>query len=406
MSWIERIKNELIITTGEGSQFRPNWLNAVKTVEYNVTEFNFPEISGSLIKRQLPRGRKYGIEIYFQGEDHLDTSNAFELAAQDVRPWTISHPYYDRIVVQPTSLNFDNTQHNATKITGTVIETITDENPKTSEDPTDKIVSAHADLDVTLSTVYANDIIPNIDDINQMTLNNDNLFLEGQKIISLTPDFETYFNAFNTANAAILNATNDALTAARTLQAVINAPALFATGIKARVDTLKDQFAKLQDSIIGITQFSLKKLFENNATALISTMSLALVSDAVYSSRNDVLFFIGELIGSYNALLVDLDNLQSTNANSTDSFIPNFESQNQLNDLVNFTVSKLFEIAIDSRQERSVILEQDDNIITLAHRFYGIDVEDLSLDELIDTNEIGLNEYLGLKKGRKIVYFV
>jgi len=406
MSWIERVKNDFIITLGDGSEFRPRWLNAVKTKEYNVTEFNFPEVAGTLVSRLKPKGRKYGLEIYFQGDDHIEESNAFELAADDPRPWVISHPYYDRIVVQPVQLNFDNSDHNVTKITGTILETITDQNPKTSIDPTDKIVFDHAALDDTLAEAYANDVQPGITDINQMNANNNALFLEGEKVVSDTNDFENYFNAFNTANTAITNATSEPLAAIRALQAVVNAPALFSVSIRARFETFKTQLGTLNSSLVGITEFSLKKLFENNAAALVSSMALALVSDSQFSSRNEVVSFIDELLEAYNGYILNLDSIQSPNANTTESFLPSFNSQLELNDLINFTVSNLFDIAIDARQERLIVLEDDDNIITLAHRFYGLDVDDTTLDELIETNEIGLNEYLGLKKGRKIVYFV
>lgn len=406
MSWIERVKNQIIITCGEGSEFRPKWKNAVKTREYNVTEFNFPEVSGTLVKRQQPKGNKYGLEFYFEGDDNIDVSTAFLSAADDPRPWVISHPYYDRIVVQPISLNVDNSQYNSTKITGTVVETITDTNPKTSVNAQDKIIADQNEINTVFEESYANDVSPVIDDVNQMTENNESLFLEGEKVITETSDFESYFNAFNMANSAILNATNEPLTAIRTLQAVVNAPALFVVGIDTRIETMKTQFEKLIQSIVGVTEFSLKKLFENNSGVLISSMCLALVTDAEYSSRKDVVSFIEELVDDYNNYLTQLDSIQSDNANSPDSFIPDFRSQLLLNDLVNFTVSNLFEIAIDSRQERSIFLEEDSNIINVAHRFYGLDLQDSTIDELISTNEIGLNEFLGLKKGRKIVYFV
>ena len=406
MSWIERVKNEFIITCGEGSVFKPKWVNAVKTREYNVTQFNFPEVSGTLVKRNQPKGRKYGIEIYFEGDDNIDVSTAFELAADDPRPWVISHPYYDRIVVQPLSLNFDNTKYNSTKITGTLVETIVDTNPKTTIDAIDKIIADQANLNVVFEESYENDVSPLIDDVNQMNKNNNALFLEGEKIITDTVDFENYFNAFNSANSAILNATNEPLTAIRTLQSVVNAPALFAIGIESRINTIKTQLDDLVKSNSGVKEKSLKKLFENNSGILVSSMCLALVTDIKYSHRNQVINLIEGLVDDYNDYLLQLDTIQSKNANSPESYIPDFKSQLLLNDLVNFTVSNLFEIAINSRQERSIILESDSNIINVAHRFYGLDLQDSTIEELISTNDFGLNEYLGLKKGRKIVYFV
>ena len=45
MSWIERIKNDIIITTGDGKVYTPLYSIGGKTVEYNIAEFNFPNIT-------------------------------------------------------------------------------------------------------------------------------------------------------------------------------------------------------------------------------------------------------------------------------------------------------------------------------------------------------------------------
>lgn len=420
MSWITRLNNNLIITCGEGSEFRPKWINAVKAREFNITEFNFPDVSGTLVKRQQPKGNKYNLEIYFEGENHIDESKAFEIASDDPRAWIISHPYYDRLTVQPVSMTIDNTKYNSTKIIVSLIETITDENPKTTVDPLDKIIADHEELNVVFEQEYANDIDLDVNDINQMSDNLNDLFNEGQKIISENLDFENYFNLFNEASTAINNAISLPLTAIRTLQAVINAPSQFLTGVKSRLQTLKTQFEKLKLSIGIGSKKSLKKLYENNSGVLISTMALSLITNSIknevrndeeteipkISTRTEIVFLIGELLDSYNDYLATIDTLQSDNANSINSYIPNYKAQRELNDLVNFTVSNLFQIAINSRQERTIILEDDDNMINLTHRFYGLDVNDENLDEFISTNNIGLNEYLNIKKGRLITYFV
>src|SRR5688500_16182415 len=112
MSWVEKIQRELIITTGDGKEYKPNWLNASKDVEYNVAQFNFPKIPGTLVAGGEPKGAQYSVEFYFQGEDHLDKFTAFEQSAKDKRPWTISHPFYGRLVVKPLALKFDHSKYN------------------------------------------------------------------------------------------------------------------------------------------------------------------------------------------------------------------------------------------------------------------------------------------------------
>ena len=97
MSWLEKVENKLTITCGDGKEYTPNYLAAQKAVEYNIAEFDFPNIEGTYISRKAPRGRKFPLELYFQGEDHLDVADAFELSARDPRPWKLSHPYYDEL---------------------------------------------------------------------------------------------------------------------------------------------------------------------------------------------------------------------------------------------------------------------------------------------------------------------
>ena len=130
MSWLEKVETEMIITTGDGQPYAPDYMNAVKSVEYNVAEFNFPGIAGTFVDRRLPKGRKFNLELYFQGDDHLDVAEAFEASANDSRAWEIEHPFYGLVIVQPTSLQFDNSKQNLSKITGTVIETILEDAPR------------------------------------------------------------------------------------------------------------------------------------------------------------------------------------------------------------------------------------------------------------------------------------
>lgn len=406
MSWITRVDNGMLITCGDGRTFSPLWKKATKVKEYNTAQFDFKEVSGSLVKRGKPRGRKFGIIFWFQGEDHIEQSNSFEASADDSRAWEISHPLYDRLLVQPLSMNIDNSSMNVTQYTVTVIETITEDNPQTTEDPVDKVVNDHTKTGEQLEEVYAITTIPNANDISEMTTNNLQLYEEGKKIAKTTTDYEKYFGLFNEANAAILNATAEPLTAMRKIQAVINAPALFVNTVKARMETLETQFNKLTTSISTVISPSSKKYYESEAGGIVGAMTLASVSNTDYSNRNDVLAVIDQINTAYDTYALNLENLQTDSNNSTESYIPSFDSQRQLNDLVNYTVARLFEITEDARQERLVILEHDDNIINLAHRFYGLEQDDSSIDELVNTNEIGISELLVLKKGRTIKYYI
>lgn len=406
MSWLDQISAEFIITTGDSKQYRPLWKPTSKAVEYNISEFEFPEINGTLVRRGRPRGTRYPVELYFQGDDHLDQALAFEISAIDQRPWTVSHPYHGNISVQPTSLNFDYSSYNVTKITGTLVETIIDDAPKITVDPKEKIIADKANVDQAFLDSF--DVKPDAQDVNKLSSNNTEVYNKGKKAIKNPIDAENYFNAFNVANSAITNATSAPLTAIGALMAVINAPYLFQTGVRTRINTLTSQFSSLRTSIPNVIKRSDKKIYENNAGSIISAQCAAVTQplDGDFSTRQSVIETIEEIIKNYNDYLEDLDEIQSDNGGSPDSFIPDYVALNGLNLLINFTVSNLFNIALNARQERSIFLEDDSNLVILAHRLYGLEPDDSTILELIDQNKIGVNEMLQIKKGRRIVYYI
>lgn len=407
MSWVEKVKNEYIITTGNGDVYKPNWINPSNSVEYNIAEFNYPLVKGSKVDRGMPKGTRFNFEIVFQGEDHLEQSDAFRASADDTRPWTISHPLYGERIVQPLGLAFDNISYNVSMIKGTLIETITDDNPKITIDPVDKITNDKANLDEVFAQSFSIDIpSPDTVDIRTLTTTTLSLYNVGKGIINNTLDSEAYFNLFNDANAKILNATADPLSAMRSVQAMINQPALFVGTVKSRINSLTDQFEKLRESIDTITGKSDKRIYEGNAGGVIGTMTLAAVTNQDYKSGNEVLAVMDQIFENYNNFLSDLDALQTDNGGSPESYIPDPSTISGLSSLINFTISNLLNIALDSKKEISILVEDDTNVILLAHRFYGLEVDDSTIDKIISNNELGLNDLLQIRKGTKIIYYV
>jgi hypothetical protein len=406
MSWIDQVSTNFIITTGDGKQYTPLWVLSSKEVTYNISEFEFPKVSGTLVKRGTPKGRKFAIEIYFQGENYLEQALAFENSANDSRPWIISHPLHGSITAQPIALSYDYTKYNSCKISGSVTETITEERPKGSPDPVAKIFDDKEDLDnvaVEAFTVTAS--AADITSITNNSLKTYNLF---SKIINSATEAEEYFNLYKDLNTKILNLITLPTVALQALQAFYNYPALLSADVQVRVNAFSDQLNLLKAEKDGITGLSEKKSYETQGSATISAAALASANPLPgnYGNRASVLAMIQLLIDMYNSFLQDPDDLQSDNGGDPDSYIPDAAVLIGLNDLINYTVSSLFNIALGAKQERSVYIEDDSNVVILAHRFYGLKADDSSIDELIKNNNIGLSEILQIKKGRKIVYYV
>jgi hypothetical protein len=406
MAWKDNLDTVFTITTGDGVVYNPLWIPSSKVLEWNVSEFEFPNQPGTLVKKLQPKGRKINLEFYFQGDSHLEVATAFEQSANDVRVWNISHPYYGNIICHCPSLTADNSAYGITKYTCTVIETITEDSPKISLSPSEKIISDKELLDETFVTAF--NVTPSPSDVNTFSDNNKRLYREGSRQVRNGIQAQEYFNAFNTANSAISKATIAPLNAIRTAQAVINAPALFASSVQSRVGLLRSQFTRLRNTASTITGKVGKKIYENNAGGVVSAMMLAIANpqDGDFKNANQVLDLVSPLLDSYNEYIEDLDSLQTDNGGAPDSYIPDAAALIGLNNLVNFAISNLFTIALNAKQERAFILDVDSNWIVLTHRVYGAIDFDNRLQELIDNNEAGLNELLQVQKGRRIVYYV
>lgn len=406
MSWIDKLQSPIQITTGDGRQYTPLWMPTSKSVEYNLAEFEFDGVSGTLVKRKLPKGRKIPLRIFFQGEDHLDQAAAFELSSADERPWTLLHPFYGSLTVQPVSLNFDNTAYNITEITGTLIETITEDNPRLRTDPRDTIVQKKEDADLAFNNGF--DVTPDRSDINTMTDTNNKMYELGNKFITVLEQAQDYYNTFQTANAAVNNATSQASIAMKAVQSLINAPALFVQSVQSRVGVMSSQFSSLRGTLKNITGKSSKRIYEFTGGSLISAQALAAAdsNESDYSNTTEVLDVIETINSNYIQYINDLDGMQSDNGGDPESYIPDPDSIRLMNSMVNYTISKLYDIALNSKRERSILLEDDSNIIIVTHRLYGLDPLDVNIDTIIKNNNIGINELVQLRKGRKIVYYI
>jgi hypothetical protein len=408
MSWLEKSECEFIIQTGDGLRYTVLWENPNLGDEFNVATFNFPGVRGTLVDRGEIQGTRYPIEFYFVGENHLDDMRNFRESSKDKRRWTVTHPLYGSIICHPIKLHYDNAVENVTKVTGEIMETIVEDRPKLTVNPVDKIVATKLELDALASTNFAGNVDLGAPDINTLSVNTAGVYSIGKRKLKLTADAQGYFNAFNKANAAILSATAEPLAAAIAIQTMLNAPALFVDSVQNRIGTLVDQMEYLRVAIPNSLSYARKKIHELFGGAIISTMAQASASPEGndYENREQVYNVAQIILTTYSQYLADLDGMQSENGGAPGAFIPDADSMIQLNSLINYTITNLFDIALDSKQERTVYLETDSSILECVHRFYGLDPDDENLNRMIRQNGFGLNDFMVIPKGRKIIYYV
>lgn len=416
MSWVEKIGTQLIIVTGDGKSFTPLWKNPMMGVEYNLSEFEFPNLEGAYVPRKKPKARRYNLDVYFQGEDNIDQAKDFELSARDPRPWTVSHPIHGKIIVQPIGLNIDYTPINVSAITGSLIETITEDNPKVVVNPVDRVEELHLAYEdaATGNTVESLIVRPALNETTYNTSQdmsdfNANNYTDNAKNITDADQANEYRNLFNEAQSLILDITQEPLIALQATNNFINfVPRNSFIPVRTRIKAIGDQLTAMFASVDAIQDRLAKVLFEKNAGSLVAALALAtvLVDPNSYKTKKDVLSTIDSTLSFFNGFILALNNLKSDNSSTPNSYMPGATTIINLDALMNYTLSQLFAIASGAKQERSIYLENDSNVILLTHRFYGLDDEDVNVNYLIESNGWGSNQILLIRKGDLVLYYV
>lgn len=412
MSWSENIKNGLQITTGDGQVWTPliRIDSFTSSFDYNVSEFEFPEIQGTKVDRRLRKGVRYPMELHFVGDSCIIDGKAFVEASNNTKFWEVIHPIFGQFKGHPISIEMDATNLNVFIVKTTVVETILDEGAKSIFAPGENAALILNKAKETNNTAFVNSITAfTPKDVQQMSGTVETLYNETSGAITDQDTFNNYTNIYNVAQTKINTALNDVNFGVNYIQEFINLPAQFLIGVKSKLVLFKNQLIDLALALESLNNdYNAKKVYEFNAGALVGTIieTLATPQEGDYESAVDVFFVIEQALEGWNNYIDTLQGLQDSNGYTTGSYLPNAEFLQSLSYSFNYVIANLFEIAITAQQERSIILENDSNVILLTHRFYGLDQQDVNLERFIRTNNIGLTETFEVKKGRRIVYYV
>ena len=408
MSWVNRIDDNITIITGDGKTYTPLYMLTSKTIEYNIAEFEFPNIEGTLVDRRTPKGARHKFELVFQGEGHLDLSEEFQDSNRDPRPWTVAHPYFGELIVQPVSLTFNVSGLNTTKITGEVVETITRDRPSVTTDPATKAQFETDNQKEADAEVFSSAIDPEQAEINQLTSDINTLNSSVQNSISVGEELTEYMQMFNLAATNIINAVNDKVAAAESVVNLITFPATFTSTVEDRLLLLVNQFADLSKNLLTYLTPSSKVIYEMNGASLVNACIITVLNpiEGDYLNMNNVFYAMDQVKTIYDQYLTNLDTISVGTGAGEDDYIPEHDHLSDLAALVDLVLSELMDIALDSRQERAVYLSRPSNAIVLAHRFYGPSLDDSNLDRFIRENSIGMTEFLQIPKDKKVVYYV
>ncbi len=403
MSWKEDIENKIFtITTGDGRVYSPKWKNAKKDLSFNISTYAFVNVAGEYVRREQPLARRFPLEFYFDGEDCVDVGNAFEVSARSRSDWTIQHPFYGKIKGHPERISQDNSNYDVSAFTVPFIETINRSYPDGEVVLADQILQNLQQTNILQQEAFSLKPI-DTENIASTSETIDKTASNGIDVADKLREFnQTKSNLTNLINST----TSTPIEIMAGTQSLINFPARLEQSTSSRINILAEMFNSIQSEFSGDLSLAQKNEYENTQGAIVGALLLAGSLNNDQNIASDVLLLQEEINDIYNLYIERLDNLQTDRADELDSFIPNFQSYSALASLHALAVSSLFQIAFEAKRENTISIESDTNIILLAHRYYGLDVEDEAIERIKNENDIGLKEIYNIPKGRKIKYYV
>lgn len=406
MGWKDDLENiKFSIKTGDGKEYFPLWKDSEKSKEYNSSAFDFIDVSGTFVDRKKPKGNKYPLKFYFQGDDCITQSAEFEISADDSRAWEITHPFYGIIKGQPLSLKINDNNYNVTEITVDFWESITDDYPISDVSVKDEILNKRNLVSQSAITSYSSN--ENVLQSEDITKNKDaNILTNSSFDNSLeNDDFADYQIIFGSAQKATDNLLNNASNAIEKTNELLNFPSGVDLPVLVKVKNYVNAFNNLVKELQTIAD---KLFFESQAGLCIANLCNASVNyqDTDYEIRSEVEQVVNDILSIYSQYLLILDNASVSVYDVGNTYQPDAGLQNDIYNIVMFTIGNLYNLAFNAKQERLVYTTKDTNLILLTHKYLGLDASDVNIEKFRQINDIKMNELFNIKKDRLIKYYV
>ena len=389
MSWKDNIENiELTIITGDNEIFKPLYTTSSQDIEFNVSEFNFIELEGTLVTRKKVKSQKIPLNIIFQGDDHIDIAEKFLQSSKDPRYWTITHPVIGEIYGHPASINKINDDLNTVVFNIDFWETILPGQIKSAKVyPLELIESKNFELIEFGSLNLIPDQKPELKSLVAKIQSRYDVLIDKTNI-------DKYKGFIADAMSGIDKLLSEPQKAIRNISNLIQFPAYIQGAIKTRVNIVK----AILDDILEILPKNkmVYSIFGGTVIAAISQIILK-PGENDFITRSQVREQFNILSETYDLFLNEVDD---------GNFQQDFQEAITLNEIVINTLYYLYDVSFDAKQERFDIVESDTNLILLTHKYMGLDFEDKNLNTFRELNGIKNKNLFIVKKGRKITYLV
>jgi hypothetical protein len=431
MAWQDRLLPAGYVAPS-GRQFEFTYEVLVTAVNKRTTAFHFPNLPGTHVQDLGPDGRRLAWRIYFNGADYDTEASAFLDAVEEIGPGVLQHPQYGDINAIPFGeiLRRDDLVREAGQavVDITLFAIIDINTPQAAQNPTTAIQSGVTALNnavegETIARWGALDTLHR----SLLSVRSSELFKDVNatlgEVSQISATVSSQFNAiYDTTISTVFDLTAVPLDLITRVRQVIHLPAT-AQG------QLSDRFG-LFDQLLGrvVARNVTTNVLPNDpapANALandvmfaynaVAGSCLAVANTPIASSsqltqtaiiNNNELSTREQAIEAINAVQAQFDTVNAwREANQEAIGVPDTGAAYQaLQAMVAITTGTLLSQAFILPSQRTIILDRDRNLIELVAQLYGT-VDNARIDQFINLNDLGGDEFGEIKAGRRIVYY-
>jgi hypothetical protein len=91
MSWLDRLGENITLTSPDGNVFTAKWMGGERTREKKIGLFTYPDVAGTIAQDLSVNATKYPLTIYFDGSDHDLIAERFFRATGQNGLWSVLH---------------------------------------------------------------------------------------------------------------------------------------------------------------------------------------------------------------------------------------------------------------------------------------------------------------------------
>lgn len=434
MSWKNILENtELVIITGDGKVYGRDidiydneqvntgeqilYKSTKRSIGLNTVALEYNDMNGAEVKRPKLSYKIYSIVVYFQGENHLERTNEFLESISDTRLWTVKHPFYGEIKCQPAEYSQDNTSQNITAISLELWESLINEDGTFNKDSTEAFKELS---EKTLENIVidSSKLKPSQKEVAKLTGFTKVISNVSKSKVKIDSDLSSINKSISKCNSYLGSFGTETRRYMEEMANILTAPARFYDTINNRLNYITESYTTLKSSLGSTPSLFNKILFEQTAGLTILSLSEASIttkkqiadglnivdnSDEL-SNKTEIQKIIEMLLNMYNDYLAMLDSFNTEKVNTSKSYTPSFNIITGLEKSINKACGNLYKIALTSKVEKIFVLDKDYKLIELVNYLYNDISEDL-INRFIMINDIKMNEFVIIKKGRTVKYY-